>query len=491
MPNDERLIAMFSKVLIANRGEIAIRIARTCRRLGIKTVGIYSTADAHAPHVRACDEAYPIGGTTPRESYLVIEKVLDVARRAGVDALHPGYGFLSENQHFADEVTRNGIVFIGPSAEAIRLLGDKTAARQLALSLDVPVAPGSDGAVESLEHARAIAETIGYPLLIKAAAGGGGKGMRLVEKAEQLDEFFESAQREATSAFGDGRVFMERFITMPRHIEIQVLADSHGTVIYFPERECSIQRRHQKVIEESPSPAISHEQRVAIGQAAARLIAAAGYTNAGTVEFLLDADGSFYFMEVNTRLQVEHPVTEMISGVDFVEQQLRIAAGEPLQLRQEQVIVPNGHAIECRIAAEDVFNDFLPDTGTIRKLVLPDGEGIRNDCGIEEGSIVSVYYDPMVAKLIVWAPTRDECIERTRAALDRYIIAGVRTTIPFCHAVLGSEPFRSGNYSTHYVRNYWQPEQPEFDDPALLAAVAVTAYDDYMQRRMPPWTLTS
>lgn len=482
---------MFSKILIANRGEIAIRIARTCRQLGIKTVAIYSNADVHAPHVRACDEAYPIGGTTPRESYLVIEKVLDVARRAGVDAIHPGYGFLSENEHFAEEVARQGIVFIGPSAEAIRMLGDKTAARQLAIELGVPVAPGSDGAVESLDQARAVADAIGYPLLIKAAAGGGGKGMRLVERSEQLEEFFASAQREALSAFGDGRVFIERFITMPRHIEIQVLADAYGTVLYFPERECSIQRRHQKVIEESPSAAVGPEQRRIIGQAAARMIAAAGYTNAGTVEFLLDADGSFYFMEVNTRLQVEHPVTEMITGVDFVEQQLRIAAGEKLLLDQDQIIVPNGHAIECRIAAEDVFNDFLPDTGTIRRLVLPEGEGIRNDCGVEEGSIVSVYYDPMIAKLIVWAPSRDECIERTQAALDRYVIAGVRTTIPFCHAVLGSESFRSGNYSTHYVRDYWNHDQPTFDDPELLAAAAAAVYDDYAQRRMPPWGPTS
>jgi propionyl-CoA carboxylase alpha chain len=482
---------MFSKVLIANRGEIAIRIAQTCRRLGIGTVAIYSNADVHAPHVRACDEAYPIGGLTPRESYLLIEKVLDVAQRAGVDAIHPGYGFLSENEHFAEEVERNGIVFIGPSAQAIRLLGDKTAARQLARSLGVPVAPGSDGAVESLDQAQSIASQIGYPLLIKAAAGGGGKGMRLVETPEQLEELFVSAQREAASAFGDGRVFIERFITMPRHIEIQVLADTHGTVLYFPERECSIQRRHQKVIEESPSPAVTPELRQRIGQAAARLIAAAGYTNAGTVEFLLDADGSFYFMEVNTRLQVEHPVTEMITGVDFVEQQLRIAAGEQLLLRQEDISIPHGHAIECRIAAEDVFNDFLPDTGTIKRLLLPEGDGIRNDCGIEEGSVVSVYYDPMVAKLIVWAPTRQECIERTRAALDRYVIAGVRTTIPFCYAVLGSEPFRSGRYSTHYVRDHWRADQPTFDDLPMLAATAAAAYDDYAKRRMPPWVTRS
>ncbi|MCX7929157.1 MAG: acetyl-CoA carboxylase biotin carboxylase subunit [Chlorobi bacterium] len=477
---------MFTKVLIANRGEIAIRIARTCKRLGIRTVAVYSNADAYSPHVRACDEAYPIGGTTPRESYLVIEKVLDAAHHSGAEAIHPGYGFLSENATFAEAVERSGKVFIGPSPEAIRLLGDKTAARRLAIDLGVPVAPGSDGAVRSLEEARGIATRIGYPLLIKAAAGGGGKGMRLVEDAHQLDEFFASAQREALSAFGDDRVFIERYIVHPRHIEIQVLADKHGTVLYFPERECSIQRRHQKVIEESPSPAVSTELRQRMGQAAARLIHAAGYTNAGTVEFLLDADGSFYFMEVNTRLQVEHPVTEMIAGVDFVEQQLRIAASEPLQLRQDEVVQPRGHAIECRICAEDVFNDFLPDTGTIRQLILSEGEGIRNDCGIEEGSVVSVYYDPMVAKLIVWAPTRDECIERTLNALDQYVIAGVRTTIPFCHYVLCSEPFRSGMYSTRYVNQHWQFDQPTFDNPPMLAAIAARVYDDYMQRRMPP-----
>lgn len=478
---------MFSKVLIANRGEIAIRIARTCRRLGIRTVAVYSNADVHSPHVRACDEAYPIGGTTPRESYLVIEKILDVARRSGADAIHPGYGFLSENDAFAEAVESSGLAFIGPSPDAIRLLGDKTAARELAIELGVPVAPGSDGAVESLDRARQVAERIGYPLLIKAAAGGGGKGMRLVERSDDLSELFESAQREALAAFGDGRVFIERYIVRPRHIEIQVLADRHGTVIYFPERECSIQRRHQKVIEESPSPAVSADLRKRIGEAAATLVRAAGYTNAGTVEFLLDADGSFYFMEVNTRLQVEHPVTEMITGVDFVEQQLRIAASEPLQLRQAEVIEPRGHAIECRICAEDVFNDFLPDTGTVRRLILPEGEGIRNDSGIEEGSVVSVYYDPMVAKLIAWAPTRRECIERMLDALDRYVIAGVRTTIPFCHHVLRSEPFQSGDYSTRYVSEHWRYEEPVFDDPQLLAALAARAYDDYTRRRMPPW----
>lgn len=478
---------MFRKVLIANRGEIALRIARTCRRLGIETVAIYSNADVHSPHVRACDEAYPIGGTTPRESYLVIEKVLDVARRACVDALHPGYGFLSENEHFAAAVVEAGITFIGPSAAAIRLLGDKTAARQLAIRLGVPVAPGSDGAVTSLEEAELVAQQIGFPLLIKAAAGGGGKGMRLVERAEELAELFESAQREALGAFSDGRVFLERYIVEPRHIEVQVLADTHGTVVYFSERECSIQRRHQKVIEESPSPRVDQRLRRKIGEAAAQLVSAAGYTNAGTVEFLLDADDSFYFMEVNTRLQVEHPVTEMIAGVDFVEQQLRIACGEPLELDQDAVIVPSGHAIECRICAEDVFNDFLPDAGTIERIVLPEGEGIRNDCGIEEGSVISVYYDPMVAKLIVHAPTRAACIQRTLDALARYVLAGVRTTIPFCRAVLRSEAFQRGSYSTRYVSQYWNPDGPAFDDPAMLAALAARAWADYAQRRMPTW----
>lgn len=482
---------MFSKVLIANRGEIAIRVAQTCRRMGIRTVAVYSNADAHAPHVRSCDEAYPIGGTTPRDSYLAIEKILDIASRAGVDAIHPGYGFLSENKDFAAAVAQAGIVFIGPTAEAIALLGDKTAARHMALQLGVPVAAGSEGAVESVDQAHAIADRIGFPLLIKAAAGGGGKGMRLVESREHLDEMFESAQREALAAFADGRVFIERYIRTPRHIEIQVLADRYGNVVYFPERECSIQRRHQKVIEESTSVAVSPALRRRMGEAAAQLVRAAGYTNAGTVEFLLDADGSFYFMEVNTRLQVEHPVTEMICSVDFVEQQLRIAAGEPLTLDQETVIQPNGHAIECRICAEDVFNDFLPDTGTIRRLALPHGEGIRNDCGIEEDSVVSVYYDPMVAKLIVWAPTRAECIARTRRALDHYVLAGVRTTIPFCHFVLSSEPFQRGQYSTRYVAEHWRFEEPTFDDPLLLASVAAAAYDDYARRRMPAWTTPS
>jgi acetyl/propionyl-CoA carboxylase alpha subunit len=370
---------MFSKVLIANRGEIALRVIRTCKRMGVATVAIYSEADERALHVAEADEAVAIGGFTPRESYLVIDKVLDAARRTGADAVHPGYGFLSENAEFARAVAAAGMTFIGPTPEAIAMLGDKTAARELAITANVPISPGSDGAVDDFDTARAVVQRIGYPVIIKAAAGGGGKGMRIVEHEDEIESAFRMAQNEALAAFNDGRVFIERYIMQPRHIEIQILADHHGTVLYFPERECSVQRRHQKVIEESPSTAVTPEIRRAMGEAAARLVQAASYTNAGTLEFLLDARGEFYFMEVNTRLQVEHPVTEAVTGVDFVEQQLRIAAGERLAFDQADIGIPNGHAIECRVCAEDVFNDFLPDTGRVRFMRLPEGEGIRND----------------------------------------------------------------------------------------------------------------
>ncbi|MCU0331371.1 MAG: acetyl-CoA carboxylase biotin carboxylase subunit [Candidatus Kapabacteria bacterium] len=421
---------MFRKILIANRGEIALRIMRTCKGMGIATVAVYSEADEASLHVKMADEAVAIGGYTPRESYLIPDKILEAARQTGADAIHPGYGFLSENAEFAKAVAATGMTFIGPSPEAIAMLGDKTAARELAIKADVPIAPGSYGAVETFEQAQDLLDIIGYPVIIKAAAGGGGKGMRIVEAPDELRSAFSAAQSEALTSFGDGRVFIERYIMQPRHIEIQILADQHGNVLYFPERECSVQRRHQKVVEESPSTAVTPSIRTAMGQAAARLVQAARYTNAGTLEFLLDAQGRFYFMEVNTRLQVEHPVTEMISGVDFVEQQLRIAAGESLTYRQEDIALPNGHAIECRICAEDVFNDFLPDVGTVSFLQLPEGEGIRNDSAVYEGYEVTVHYDPMVAKLIVWAEDRPTCIQRTRAALQRYHLAGFKTTFP-------------------------------------------------------------
>ena len=353
---------MFSKILIANRGEIALRIIDTCKRMNIATVAVYSLPDANAMHVQMADEAVNIGGATPRESYLVIDKIIDAALKTGAQAIHPGYGFLSENAQFAKAVTDAGLIFIGPSPEAIHALGDKTEARALAIKAQVPISPGSDGAISDPEKIAIIAENIGYPVLLKAAAGGGGKGMRLIEEPSGLLAGLQAAQGEALASFGDDRVFIEKFIVSPRHIEIQILADQYGTILYFPERECSVQRRHQKVVEESPSTAVTPEIREKMGEAAARLVATSGYTNAGTLEFLLDAFGNFYFMEVNTRLQVEHPITEMVTGIDLVEQQLRIAFGEKLAIYQQD-LEPKGHAIECRICAEDVYNDFLPETG--------------------------------------------------------------------------------------------------------------------------------
>lgn len=452
--------------------------------MGIATVAIYSDADLRAPHVSFADVAIGIGGYTPRESYLVAEKVLAAAKEAGADAIHPGYGFLSENAGFARAVAEAGMTFIGPSPEAIAMLGDKTAARDLALASKVPISPGSDGAVATFEEARTVVERIGYPVIIKAAAGGGGKGMRIVEEASEIEASFRAAQNEALASFNDERVFIERYIVQPRHIEIQILADHHGTVLYFPERECSIQRRHQKVVEESPSTAVTPAIRKAMGEAAARLVQAASYTNAGTLEFLLDARGEFYFMEVNTRLQVEHPVTEMVTGIDFVEQQLRIASGEKLTYDQAAVAKPKGAAIECRVCAEDVFNDFLPDTGIVSFMQLPEGEGVRNDTALYEGYEVSVHYDPMVAKLIVHADDREKCIELALQALDNYQIVGFKTTIPFCRLVIDSAPFRTGNYSTFFVKEHWPISQPEFF-LSSLAAIAAAGFTAEEQRRQP------
>lgn len=473
---------MFSTVLIANRGEIALRVIRTCRAMGIRTVAVYSDADAGARHVKEADIAINIGGYTPRESYLVMEKILDAARKTGAEAIHPGYGFLSENAVFAEMVAAAGITFIGPSPQAIHALGDKTAARALAIKAGVPISPGSSGAVSEAEAAR-VAQEIGFPVLLKAAAGGGGKGMRLVENPEEFMAAFRSASGEALTSFGDDRMFVEKFITQPRHIEIQILADSYGNILYFPERECSIQRRHQKVVEESPSTAITPEIRRAMGEAAARLVGTSGYTNAGTLEFLLDSSGSFYFMEVNTRLQVEHPITEMVSGVDLVEQQLRIAAGEKLSLKQED-IVAHGHAIECRICAEDVYNDFLPEVGVVNYVETPKGEHIRSDDALQIGYEVTVNYDSMVGKLICWGATRDEAIERSIAALDSYKLSGLRTTIPFCRFVLDSEPFRSGHYSTKYVAEHWRAEIPK-ELQTVLAAAAYIGKRTIEERRKP------
>lgn len=452
---------MFKKVLIANRGEIAVRVMRTCREMGIRTVAVYSSADRLALHVRMADEAYEIGPPPARESYLVQEKIIATAQRSGAEAIHPGYGFLSENAVFADAVKAAGLVFIGPSGDAMRQMGDKTAARHLMQRAGVPTVPGSKEAVAEPQEALAIAERVGFPVLIKAAAGGGGKGMRLVTCAEDLPALFESASSEARSAFGDGRVYIEKYVENPRHIEFQIIADQHGNVVHLGERECSIQRRHQKVIEESPSPLLDEKMRRHMGEAAVEAARSCGYSNAGTIEFIVDKHRNFYFLEMNTRLQVEHPVTEMVTGLDLVRLQLEIAAGGKLPFTQEQ-IVRRGHAIECRVYAEDPENNFLPSIGTLKYMQRPGGNGVREDSGVGEGDAISIYYDPMIAKLVTWGSDRDEAIRRMRRALHEYEIVGVRTTIPFCLWVLNHARFCAGEFDTHFVQN-------EFHDVSLLA----------------------
>ncbi len=452
---------MFKKILIANRGEIAVRVMRTCREMGIRTVAVYSQADRLALHVRMADEAYAIGPPPARESYLVQERLITTAKRSGAEAIHPGYGFLSENAEFADAVAAAGLVFIGPSGEAMRKMGDKTAARKLMQNAGVPTVPGSKDAVENPDEAMAIAGRVGFPVLIKASAGGGGKGMRLVHRAEDLIGLFKSASSEALSAFGDGRVYIEKYVENPRHIEFQIMADHHGNVVHFGERECSIQRRHQKVIEESPSSLLDEKMRAQMGAAAVEAARRCGYTNAGTIEFIVDKNRNFYFLEMNTRLQVEHPVTEMVTGIDLVRWQLEVASGEKLPLRQDQ-IERRGHAIECRVYAEDPENNFLPSIGRLTHMQRPGGYGIREDSGIGEGDEISIYYDPMIAKLIAWGADRDEAIRRMRRALHEYEIIGVRTTIPFCLWVLHHPKFCAGDFDTHFVQN-------EFHDVGLLS----------------------
>ncbi|MFC1628945.1 acetyl/propionyl/methylcrotonyl-CoA carboxylase subunit alpha [Gemmatimonadota bacterium] len=466
---------LFSKVLVANRGEIAIRIFRTCHEQGIDTVAVYSEADRLAPHVAAAGEAYEIGPPPARESYLVIGNILEAARVSGADAIHPGYGFLAENADFAQSVMDAGLTWIGPPPEAMRLLGDKTAARKVAIEHRVPVVPGTPEPVASTEGAIAAAGEIGYPVLLKAAAGGGGKGMRVVDAAEEMEAAFRMASSEAGSAFGDESVYIEKFITRPRHIEIQIMADSHGTCLWLGERECSVQRRHQKIIEETPSPALDQRMRKEIGRAAVELAVAAGYVGAGTVEFLFE-DDRFYFLEVNARLQVEHPVTEMVTGRDLVLDQLMIAAGRPLDLTQED-IQPLGHAIEVRIYAEDPENNFFPSPGIITLIDPPAGPGVRHDSGVAAGSEVTLYYDPLIAKLITWAPDRAHAIRRMQRALDEYQIAGVTTIIPMLGEILLQESFRSGKYDTTIVPRMQEERQADADDEtAFFAAVSAALY---------------
>jgi len=440
---------MFKKILIANRGEIALRVARAARELGVRSVAVYSDADAAAPHVRAADEAVRIGPAASAESYLLGDVIIDAAIRSGAEAIHPGYGFLSEREWFARSVREAGLVFIGPSAEAIAAMGSKTAARQLAIAHDVPVVPGTTEPLRDARDATATAARFGYPVLLKAAAGGGGKGMRVVRTEGEIAGALDAARREARNAFGDDAIYVEKFIEGPRHVEIQLLADVHGRVISLGERECSVQRRHQKMIEEAPSVAVSPDLRRRMGDAAVRVARAAGYANAGTCEFLLARDGQFYFLEMNTRIQVEHPVTELVTGVDLVRWQIRIAAGERLSL--PDVLEPRGWAMECRITSEDPTNGFLPSTGRIESLLLPSGPGTRWDGGVEAGSEVGLHYDPLLAKLIVWGATRTEAVERMRRALLELVIAGVETSREFHLRVLEDPEFKRGDIEIQWL----------------------------------------
>lgn len=463
-------------LLIANRGEIAVRIIRACRELGIRTVAVYSDPDSTAPHVLAADEAWHIGPAPSRESYLRMDAIIDVALKAGCDAIHPGYGFLSENASFARAVEKAGLVFVGPPAEAIEVMGDKTSARTLMIQRGVPVVPGTENAITSAEEAERIAEGVGYPVLLKAAAGGGGKGMRAVERPEDLRKSLESAQNEARSAFGDDRVYIEKFVLQPRHIEIQVLCDAHGNALYLGERECSIQRRHQKVVEEAPSVIVDDDLRARMGQAAVEAARACGYVNAGTIEFLVDRDRNFYFLEMNTRLQVEHPVTEMVTGIDLVKMQLLVAEGRPLPMTQDDVVI-RGHAIECRVCAEDVRSDFLPDTGVLRRYRPPQGFGVRDDSGVAEGSEISIHYDPMFSKLVVWGMDRTDAIGKMRRALDEFVIDGVETTIPFCRFVMEHPRFIDGDFQIDFVQKYYRPEfLPQPTDEEMLAGVLAAVF---------------
>ena len=440
---------MFRKLLIANRGEIALRVIRACHELGISSVAVYSDADAHAPHVREADEAVHVGPAPSSESYLRGDAIIEAARRVGAEAIHPGYGFLSEREWFARAVIEAGLVWIGPPPSAIAAMGSKTEARRLAITAGVPVVPGTTESLRDVDDARNVANTFGYPVLLKAAAGGGGKGMRIVRAEGELEGALAAAQREAKNAFGDDAVYVEKYIEGPRHVEIQVLADQHGRTISLGERECSIQRRHQKMIEEAPSVAVSSELRRRMGETAVAAARAAGYVNAGTCEFLLARDGSFYFLEMNTRLQVEHPVTEFVTGVDLVQWQIRIAAGEPLDL--PEVVEPNGWSIECRITSEDPANGFLPSTGRVSFVHLPAGPGVRWDGGIEPGSMIGLHYDSLLGKLIVWARTRPQAIERMRRALHELRVVGVETSREFHLRVMEDEEYRRGDLSIQWL----------------------------------------
>jgi acetyl-CoA carboxylase biotin carboxylase subunit len=473
------------KILIANRGEIALRIMRSCKEMGIATVADYSEADRHSPHVKYADEAVLIGPSPSSQSYLKGEKIIEVALQLGVEGIHPGYGFLSENAEFARMVKKAGIKFIGPSPEAMEIMGSKLGAKAAVKKYDIPLVPGTEKAIATLEEALEVGREIGFPILIKASAGGGGKGMRVVEKEEEFEENLKRAISEAESAFGDGSVFLEKYLRSSKHIEIQVLCDQHGNYLHLFERECSIQRRHQKVIEEAPSSVLTHEERMAMGAHAVNVARACQYEGAGTVEFIY-SDGDYYFLEMNTRLQVEHPVTEMITGVDLVKEQIKIARGEKISFQQSDLNI-NGHAIEVRVYAEDPANQFLPDIGTLKRYKTPQGPGIRVDDGFEEGMQIPIYYDPMIAKLTVHSSNRNDAIAKTIRAIDEYTILGVETTLGFCKMVLSHTEFINGTFNTHFVQQYFEPGmlQSNLNEDEEKIAAIITAQLQNVYKTQP------
>ncbi|MFN8283638.1 MAG: acetyl-CoA carboxylase biotin carboxylase subunit [Chitinophagales bacterium] len=468
------------KILVANRGEIALRVMRTCKQMGISTVAIYSEADRNSPHVRFADEAVCVGAAPSKESYLKIDTIIDVCKKLNVDGVHPGYGFLSENAAFAEACEKNGIIFIGPTVEAIEIMGSKLAAKQAVSKFDVPLVPGTDQPITDVAEAKKLATKIGFPILIKASAGGGGKGMRIVNNEAEFEEQMKLAVSEAVSAFGDGSVFIEKFVTSPRHIEIQVLGDTHGNILYLFERDCSVQRRHQKVVEEAPSSCLTPALRKKMGEAAVQVAKAVNYIGAGTVEFIVNDKLEFYFLEMNTRLQVEHPVTEMITGIDLVKEQIQIARGEKIGFTQDDLKI-NGHALELRVYAEDPENNFLPDIGKLEVYETPKGDGIRVDDGFEQGMDIPIYYDPMIAKLVVHGKNRMDAIEKMKQAIADYKIVGVKTTLPFGLFVLNHAAFTTGNFDTKFVDNYFDPKKVNETEVTLAALLAAKLFSENEQ----------